>query len=140
MIPPTKDQSSIGDEEVWLDASASATNKDTARQEFKEEADINYMLSRFGITQPRGTPQYGTWDETIDLQIAIQSVHDARAAYRELPGVLRQKFNTMEQLLTAVENGSLVLKDEDAPEPVKTPHDLVLERLAKLEQPAVPTP
>lgn len=138
MIPPTKDQSDIGIENVLLDASASATNKDTARQEFKDEADINYMLSRFGITQPRGTPTYGTWDETLDLQVAIQSVREARTAYADLPKVLRDKFTSMDHLLTAVENGSLVLKDEDAPAPAKTPHDLMLERLAKLENPVTP--
>lgn len=138
MHPPYKDQADIGIEDVLLDASASADNKDSARQEFKQEADINYMLSRFGITQPSGAPQYGTWDDSVDLQTAIQSVHDARAAYADLPEVLKKKFGRMEDLLTAVENGSLVLKDEDAPEPRKTPHDLVLERLAELEKPKAP--
>lgn len=133
----------IGFHNVTVDASHRPTNKDTARQEFKDESDINYMLSRFGVTQPRGTPTYGTWDETVDLQSALQSVSDARQAYQALPTVLKKKFNSMEDLLTAVENGSLVLKDENAPEPIKTPHDLMLERLAKLESaatPAAPTP
>lgn len=110
-----RDQSDIGQENVLLDASHSPTNKDTARQEFKDEADINYMLSRFGITQPRGTPTYGAWDDTIDLQSALQAVSDARAAYRELPENLRTKFTRMEDLLAALENGSLVIKNEEEP-------------------------
>lgn len=136
MHPPTKDQADIGIEDQILDASHSTTNKDVARQEFKDEADINYMLSRFGITQPKGAPSYGTWDDSIDLQTAIQSVRESRAAYNELPEVLRNKFPSMEAMLTAIDNGSLVLKDEQAPEPTKTPMDLQNERIAKLEMDA----
>lgn len=134
MMPPTKNQADIGHDNPTVDASNSPTNKDVARQEFKEEADINYVLSRFGVTQPRGTPQYGTWDDTIDLQIALESVNEARAAYRLLPSNLREKFTSMEALLTAIENGSLVLKDENAPEPKKSPMDIINDRLAEAEK------
>lgn len=107
--------------------------EDKARQEFKEEADVNYMLSRFGITPTRGAPTYGEWDDTIDLQSALQSLHDARTAYRDLPENLRNKFTRMEDLLAALENGSLVIKNEDAPaEPAPTP--TVEERLAAVEK------
>lgn len=116
MQPPVKDQENgIGYDEPMIDASASENNKDHTRQEFKNEADINYMLSKFGVTAPRGSPVYGEWDETIDLQIALQSVHDARAAYKELPKELTNKFPSMEAMLTAMENGSLVIKNEVAP-------------------------
>lgn len=122
MHPPTKDQTDIGVDNPTLDASDGADlldsdqpNKDRARQEFKDEADINYMLSRFGITQPRGTPTFGEWDDTVDLQSALESVREARDGFRTLPEDLRNKFNTMEELLTAVDNGSLVIKDVDAP-------------------------
>lgn len=114
MHPPTKDQADIGVDNPTLDCSRPG-NKDMARQEFKNEADINYMLSRFGVTQPRGAPTYGEWDDTIDLQTALQSVSDARFAYRQLPENLRAKFTKMEDLLRALENGSLVIKNEDAP-------------------------
>lgn len=134
MMPPTKDQADIGMEDVLVDCSASSTNKDTARQEFKDEADINYMLSRFGITQPRGTPPYGTWDDTIDLQSALQSVSDARAAFRTLPKELTQKFARMEDLLAALENGSIVIKDENAPEPELSQLDKLNARLAEAEK------
>lgn len=98
-------------------------NKDTARQEYKQEADVNYMLSRFGITAPRGTPTYGEWDDSIDLQIALESVREAEEGYRTLPKELREKFPSMEAMLTAIENGSLVLKPEEEPakQPVPTP-------------------
>lgn len=125
MHPPTKDQSEIGVDNPIIDASDRPDNKDTARQEFKEEADINYMLSRFGITQPRGTPTYGEWDDSIDLQIAFESIREARAGYAALPQQLRDKFRSMEDMMKALDNGSLVIKDEEAP---------------KDPTPAVPTP
>lgn len=118
MHPPTKDQADIGIEDQTLDASNRPGNTDTARQEFRDEADINYMLSRFGITQPRGAPTYGEWDDSIDLQSAIESVREARAGYRTLPEELRRKFPSMEDFLRAIDNGSLVLKTE---EPEVTP-------------------
>lgn len=121
MQPPTKDQADIGVDNPTIDASDAPDNKDMTRQEFRDEADINYMLSRFGITQPRGTPVYGEWDDTIDLQVALQSVSDARTAYQQLPENLRDKFPSMEAMLTALENGSLLIKNEEAPSEAPPP-------------------
>lgn len=118
MQPPERDQADIGLVDETLDASASEHNKDTARQEFKNEADINYMLSRFNVTSPRGTPTYGTWDDSITLQSALDSVREARAGYTTLPDELRKKFPTMEAMLVAVDNGSLVIRTkEEEPKP-----------------------
>lgn len=115
MQPPTKDQADIGVDNPELDASASTTNIDRARQEFAQESDINYMLSRFGITPPRGAPVYGEWDDSIDLQIALESTRETEAAFKALPRELRHKFGSMAEILKAVDNGSLVLKNEEAP-------------------------
>lgn len=126
MHPPTKDQADLGQDNVTLDASDRPGNKDMARQEFKDEADINYMLSRFGVTAPRGTPTYGEWDEAIDLQTALIAVEEAKYAFGRLPKPLRDKFDNMADLLRAVDNGSLVIHptepDKNVPE-VTTPAD-----------------
>lgn len=127
MHPPVRDQSAIGTINETIDASDGAdlpvpdakndTNKDMTRQDGKDEADINHMLSRFGITQPRGAPTYGEWDDSIDLMSALNSIDEARTGYDKLPEELRRKFPSMEAMLTAVNNGSLVIKDEPAPGP-----------------------
>lgn len=117
MMPPTKTQADIGEDNETLDASDSDTNQDRARQEFAQEADINYMLSRFGITEPRGTPTYGEVDDSIDLQIALEAIREAQAGFKTLPPELQAKFKNMAELIRAVDNGSLVLKDEPAPGP-----------------------
>lgn len=136
MQPPTKDQADLDVDNPTIDASDSPENKDTARQEFKDEADINVMLSKFGITPTRGAPTYGEWDDTIDLQVALQSVSDARSAYKELPEELRAKFTSMEQLLEALENGSLVIKNEEAPVEAPVPKSATEIRLDNLEKAA----
>lgn len=120
-MPPTKNQANIGVDNPTLDASDGAQlpdgtdNKDMARHEYAQEADINYMLSRFGITAPRGSPTFGEWDDTIDLQVALEAVREAKEGYATLPKELRDKFPSMEAMLVAVDNGSLVLKPDDEP-------------------------
>lgn len=120
MMPPERDQTDIGLVDVTVDASDSEDNKDMARQEYKNEADINYMLSRFGVTQPRGAPTYGEWDDTQDLQSSIESVREAKAGFMTLPKELRDKFDSMEGFLKAVDNGSLKITDKDAPSEAAT--------------------
>lgn len=144
MQPPTKDQTDIGVDNPTIDASDGAIielqdgnvieNKDTARQEYAKEADINYMLSKFGITPERGAPTYGEWDDRIDLQQALTSVAEAKSAYADLPKELKDKFQSMEQLLTAYHNGSLVIKDGDVPIPPKTETQLLQERIDELQR------
>lgn len=143
MHPPVKDQTDIGRDEPTLDASDGAIyelhngevveNKDMAVQEYAKDADINYMLNKFGITPERGAPVYGEWDDTIDLQQAIASVAEAREAYRELPAELKGKFSSMEELLVAYNNGSLQIKDGEVPIPPKTETELLQERIKDLE-------
>lgn len=142
MHPPVKTQTDIGADDPKIDAADGTEyvayngdiliNRDTARQEFAQEADINYMLNRFGITPERNTPMFGEWDDSIDLQQALTSVAEARTAYRDLPDALKQKFSSMEELLTAYHKGALVIKDEAVPIPVKTETELLQDRVTEL--------
>lgn len=121
MQPPVKDQSDIGQDEPVIDASSTDENPDRTEQQWKDEADINYMLSRFGITQPRGAPIYGEWNDSIDLQTALEATRMANEAYKDLPKELRDKFTNMQDLLTAVETGELTVKDEPETPAPQTP-------------------
>lgn len=132
MHPPVKDHVTCfkRNDDPGLDASDGAPieeqdgtvteNKDHARQEFKDESDINYVLSKYGITQPREAPQYGTWDDSVDLQTALDSVREAREGFKRLPEELQRKFGTMEEFLAAVNNGSLKILSEDEQPPKET--------------------
>lgn len=120
MHPPTKDQADIDIENQILDASASPENPDLARQEYKNEADINYTLSRFGITNTRGTPIYGETNDSLDLQMALESTRDAKAAFAQLDPQIQKRFGNVNTLLDAVENGDFVISQDKAPEETPT--------------------
>lgn len=131
MHPPIKNiYDDVGTDNPQIDASESIDNPTYVDQSKKDEADINYMLSRFGVVPPRGAPTYGEWDDSLDLQMAIHSVNEAKHAYQNLPEEIRRKFGSMEELLTAVENGSFQIKHEEAPPEPKTVEQIIEERLA----------
>lgn len=114
MQPPKKDQTDIGVDNPILDCNTDEF-PDTTRQEYKDEVDLHSMLHKFGQVPARGAPTYGEWDDSTDLQVAIEAVREARVAYRDLPLALREKFTSMEDMLNALNNGSLVIKEGEEP-------------------------
>lgn len=67
------------------------------QQSFAEDADINTIVRRFGLTGqlPNGVavPQSGDFSGVTDFQSALNLVLDAQAAFLEVPGELRARFN-----------------------------------------------
>lgn len=91
-------------------------DRDTARQEFKKEADINELIKRFGGITPvtrAGTPQFTETDYNLDLQGALAAIDEARQVYKELPIEVRRDFPSMRSLLNALESGTVTLQTED---------------------------
>lgn len=81
---------------------------DTARQEFREEADANKLLARYGINVPvQRTPSFGDADFDLDLHSAFIAVDRAEHAFTSLPTPLRQKYKTTGRLLDAMNTGEL---------------------------------
>lgn len=67
-----------------------------------EEADINVLMHRYGITgrmpdNPR-LPTYINLDEPLDFATALKYVDDAKEAFMEYPATLRAKFENNPQL------------------------------------------
>lgn len=81
------------------------TAKDTARQEFALDADINTLVNRFTPGAPQRAYYYGEADYTMDLQHAFRVVQDARHMHQGLTPELREKYPTWQSLLNAVESG-----------------------------------
>lgn len=86
----------------------------TTRQEFKNEADINIMLNRFGVAgaQQRSAEYGKDIDFNIDLQTALNAVQQAKLAYAALPPNLRDKYTSWQSLLNALNEGTLELSNE----------------------------
>lgn len=105
-------------------------SEDMARQEFKEEADINTILHRFAVTgviPPQRTPIYGDRDFDIDLHTGYIAMGEAQRAFLKLPKLLRDHFGTYLKMLDAVHDGSFkqllvdAVAEIDAAKVVKPP-------------------
>lgn len=104
-----------------------------ARQEFRDDADINKLLARHGVTavlnQREGV--YGEVNYDLDLQGAYTAQREASDAYGALPAEVREKYPTWEDVLAAANRGEVVMKDgkaalaetEEKPENVEPPSD-----------------
>lgn len=92
---------------------------DMTRQEFKDEADINNLMTRYGVT---GAPQrptvFGEVDYDQDLQQAKQALHDAQRAWEHLPQNIKEKYRGWRSLFTAIENGTFEMPAETPAEPI----------------------
>lgn len=112
------------DQDIWsantgIDCSDA---EDMARQEFKEETDINNILRRFGLNGfLNNDGRYTDTDYTIDLQSALTTISDARQTFEDLPANIREKYPTMPKLVNALENGTFdkaLLNPATPPQPV----------------------
>lgn len=80
-----------------------------AVQSQKDEADINVIVKRFGLTgtlpdNPR-LPTYGDFEEVYDFQSAMQAVRSAQELFHALPATARAVFNNdPQQLIEAVDD------------------------------------
>jgi len=96
-------------------------DKDLARQEFKDEADINILLRRFGVGTPSRVPQFGgEYDFDIDLQKAKNAIAETQRAYNALPPNLKEKYKDWQTLLNAIQSGQLRIDMRQYQEEVKT--------------------
>nr|QXN72831.1 MAG: internal scaffolding protein [Microvirus sp.] len=81
---------------------------DLARQEFREEVDVNVMLKRFGVAVPlQRQPQFGEADFDLDLHSAHIAVSRAHQAFQALSPELRKKYETPARMLDAMNSGEL---------------------------------
>lgn len=78
-------------------------DKSLAKQEFREEADINVIVKRFGLTGQLPpvvrTPQYGDFTGITDYHTAVTAVREAEEGFMELPAQIRDRFHNDPQAL-----------------------------------------
>lgn len=86
------------------DASTVIEGESLTQQNQKEEADINTIVKRFGLSGelPQGVrmPQYGDFTGIRDYQSALNAVREANDAFMQLPPFVRERFqNDPEQFV-----------------------------------------
>lgn len=68
-----------------------------AQQSFRDECDINTIVTRFGLTGEMPSdfkmPLSGDFTEVVDFQTAQNLIANARQEFMSLPGNLRARFN-----------------------------------------------
>lgn len=81
---------------------------DRARQEFKDETDVNKILARYGVEAiMRGEAQYSEVDYDMDLQKALACIEEAERSIAKLPAEIYSKYPTWEQFTAGAFNGNL---------------------------------
>lgn len=67
-----------------------------AQQQFAEEADINTIVNRFGLTGELPTavrmPTYADFEEAIDYHSAMNVIAAARESFMAMPAEVRLRF------------------------------------------------
>lgn len=79
---------------------------DLARQEFKDETDVNKVLARYGIDGMQRPVEYQQVDYDADLQQMLASIQEAERAISKLPAEIYSKYPTWEQILDGAFNGT----------------------------------
>lgn len=82
------------------------TGESLTRQEFKEDADINTILTRFGVnTQVRNDMVWTEVNYDVGLQEALTSLDIAKRAQLDIPEELREKYPNWLALMSGIERG-----------------------------------
>lgn len=102
-------------------------------QAHAEDADINVLMRRYGITgkMPENVkiPTYGDFSQVMDYRSAIEAVRKAHEGFMEIPAEIRAKFDNDPQLFLEFadnpENGKALvemgLAKARVPEPAPAP-------------------
>lgn len=99
-----------------------AKAKDTARQEFKAEADVNTILRKFGAFAPMKQTRYGeAIDDNLDLQMSLEYVAEIKRAYVNLPREIRLDYPSIESFLQGAARGDFKLEDIKPETPTPDP-------------------
>lgn len=105
MRPAIRTQADEKGDAVSLANRTPANLEQQARQEFKEETSIGFILSRYGLVNRRPA-QYGAIvDDRIDLQSAMTALDQLRGEAFDVPKELKDKYPTWRHILNASETG-----------------------------------
>lgn len=80
---------------------------DMTRQEFRDDADVNKVLQRYGVDGLPRKPVYSEVDYNMDLQQSIEAIREAERAIQKLPDELRSKYGTWEAMFHGAYSGDL---------------------------------
>lgn len=116
-----------GDQDAWSHATGLACDPegDKARQEHKNETDINVILGRFGVNVAQRQPTFGEVDYDVDLQTAMAAIGAAQRAHQRLPDSLKERYPDWRSVLNGLHSGQFRIDldkvAQEARKPKETP-------------------
>lgn len=131
MHPATRSQVDYDPLENSIDAETHIHDEPITRQEEAANADINNILSKFGIhaLQGRQAIQGALVDFTQGLQEAMTIINEVRGAYERLPEHIKKRYRPED-----VETAILAGQPLDLTEPLKEGSDNVTQVTEKEEK------
>lgn len=82
---------------ISIETGLSGFEKSLTQQHQKDEADINMIVKRFGLTGQLPSnirmPSYGDFTDVIDYQSAMNAVKAAEESFMAMPAYVRNRFN-----------------------------------------------
>lgn len=116
------------------------------QQQFKEEADINTLVRRFGLTGKLPdnvrVPVTGDFTDVKDFQTSLNAVINAQNSFMELPSAIRKRFandpQALMEFMANPDNRDEAIKLGLVSKPAEVPRDAVMaidELAAKLVVP-----
>ena len=105
-LNPVRSQADTLGDQISAETAFDTGTESFTRQEFKDEADLNILLGRFGVNQQvRQDPRFMEIDYNLDLQSALAAVDAARRANYDVPQELRAKYPDWRTVLNGAESG-----------------------------------
>lgn len=96
-IPYFRNGYNYDSNEVSCECGLKCEDESLTQQHFKDDADINVILTRFGITGKLPdnikAPTFGDFTGPESLMEALEIMREAEDAFMEMPGHVRQRFN-----------------------------------------------
>lgn len=110
-----------GLQQLYSDAGAIdfSDSPSVTRQEFAQEADINWIVTRLKPGSDITSWRTGERDFTLDLQEAYRVTEEAHRMWAQLPDALREKFTDWPNLLDAIAKGRINLDLSKIEQPTK---------------------
>lgn len=89
-------------------------SEDRARQEFRDDADVNLILKRHGVgaASLMRPVSYGEYDFDQSLHGALISLASAQEAYSGLPEGVKKAYPSFAALMAAYAAGTIKVPDE----------------------------
>lgn len=117
MIAATRDKTKMDTLKNSDECATINEDRPIVRQEETQEADINFIIAKYGYAALLGRPQptYGAMDYTLTLQDHYQAAAEIAGSYEKLPEHVRDRYSREEYLQRLMHGEEIDLTEPKEP-------------------------